>query len=59
MKYHFIEDTVQKGMVKIQYISTKEHTVYMMTNPLSVTKFRHFQDMLVMAENVSLAEREC
>ena len=46
-------------MVKIQYISVEEKIVDMMTKPLSVTKFRHFRDKLGMAENDSLAEREC
>ena len=59
MKYHFIRDMVQKGMVKLQYVSTEEHIVDVMTKPLSVMKFRHFQDKLGMVENVSLAERKC
>ena len=59
MKYHFIQDMVQKGMVKLQYVSTEEHIADVMTKPLSVTTFRHFRDKLGMEENVSLTEREC
>ena len=59
MKYHFIRDMVHKGMVKLQYVSTEEKIADVMTNPLSVMKFRHLWDKLGMAENVSLTEREC
>ena len=31
----------------------------MLTEPLSKTKFEHFQDKLGVVENASLAEREC
>ena len=59
MKYHFIRDMVQKGIVKHKYIDTDEQIEYVMTKPLSLMKFRHFRDMIGMEENVSLAEREC
>ena len=59
MKYHFIRNMVQKGMVKLQYVSTKEQIADVMTKPLSVMKFRNFQDNLGMEKNVSLTEREC
>ena len=42
MKYHFILDMVEKGIVKLQYISTDENIAYVMTNPLSMTKLKHF-----------------
>ena len=59
MNYHFILDMVEKGILKLQYTATDKQIADVMTKPLSVTKFRHFQDMLGMAENVSLAESEC
>ena len=59
MKYHFIRDMVQKGMVNLQYVSTEQNITDVMIKPLSVTKFRHLRDKLGMVENVSLAEREC
>ena len=59
MKYHFIRDMVQKGMVKLQYVSTEENIADVMTKPLSMMNFRHLQDNLGMEENVSLTEREC
>ena len=59
MKYHFIRDMVQKGMVKIQYVSTEEKIVDVTKKPLSMTNFRNFQDKHGMEENISLTERDC
>ena len=44
IKYHFIQDTVQKGAVKLQYISTNEQIVDILTKPLSKEKFVNFKD---------------
>ena len=43
---HFIRDMVQRGALKLQYISTDEQVVDMMTKPLSRVKFEHFRDKL-------------
>jgi hypothetical protein len=37
--YHFIHDMVQRGALKLQYISTDEQVVDVMTKPLSRVKF--------------------
>ena len=42
IKYHFIRDTVQKGEVKLQYISIDEHIIDTLTKPLSKVKFLCF-----------------
>jgi hypothetical protein len=44
--YHFIRDMVQRGALKLQYISTDEQVVDVMTKPLSHVKFEHFRDKL-------------
>jgi hypothetical protein len=44
--YHFIRDMVQRGSLKLQYISTDEQVVDVMTKPLSRVKFEHFRDKL-------------
>ena len=49
MKYHFIRDMVHRGIAKLQYIATYEQIANVMKNPISVAKFKHFQDMLGMA----------
>jgi hypothetical protein len=59
MRYHYVRDMVQKNVLSIQYVPTAEQTTYIFTKPLSLTKFVYFLDKLGIAENASLAEREC
>ena len=59
MRYHYVRDMVQKNILSIQYVSTMEQTAYILTKPPSLTKFVYFRDKLGVAENASLAEREC
>jgi hypothetical protein len=59
MRYHYVRDMVQKNILSIQYVPTTEQTAYILTKPLSLTKFVYFRDKLGVAENASLAEREC
>jgi hypothetical protein len=42
--YHFICDMVQRGALKLQYISTNEHVADVLTKLLSRVKFEHFRD---------------
>jgi hypothetical protein len=58
IKYHFIRDRVQKGVVKLQHISTDEQIADILTKPLVKGEFVYFRDKL-MVENTSLAKREC
>ena len=37
---------VQKGVVKLQYVSTDEKVAYVLTKPLPRVKFEHFIDKL-------------
>jgi hypothetical protein len=46
IRYHFIRDMVQRGALKLQYISTDEQVVDMLTKPLSRVKFEYFRDNL-------------
>jgi hypothetical protein len=59
MRYHYVRDMVQKNVLSIQYVPTAEQTTDIFTKPLSLTKFVYFCDKLGVAENASLAEREC
>jgi hypothetical protein len=59
MRYHYVRDIVQKNILSIQYVSTAEQTTDILTKPLSLTKYVYFRDKLGVAENASLAEREC
>ena len=58
MRYHYLQDMVQTGVIHLQYISTKEKITYIFTKPLTAVKIVYFRDKLGMAENASLAKRE-
>jgi len=49
---------VQKGAVRLQYISTDVQVVDILTNPLPQMKFTYYKDRLGVVENASLCERE-
>ena len=53
MRYHYVRDMVQKNILSIQYVPTTEQTTYILTKPLSLTKFVYFRNKL------GVAEREC
>ena len=44
--YFYIWDMVQKGAIKLQYVSTDEQVVDVLTKPLSRVKFEYFCDKL-------------
>jgi hypothetical protein len=46
IRYHFIRNMVQRGSLKLQYISTDEQVADVLTKPLSRVKFEHFRDKL-------------
>jgi hypothetical protein len=46
IRYHYICDMVQRGALKLLYVSTDEQVVDVLTKPLSRVKFEHFRDKL-------------
>jgi hypothetical protein len=46
IRYYFIRKMVQRGALKLQYISTNEQVADVLTKPLSCVKFEHFRDKL-------------
>jgi hypothetical protein len=46
IRYHYIHDMVQKGVVKLQYVGTDEQVADVLTKPLSHVKFEYFRDKL-------------
>ena len=44
--YFYTRDIVQKGDIKLQYVSTNEQVVDVLKNPLSQVKLEHFRDKL-------------
>jgi hypothetical protein len=59
MRYYYVRYIVQKKVLSIQYVPTAEQTADIFTKPLPLIKFAYFRDKLGVAENTSLAEREC
>ena len=46
IKYQYIRDMVEKGVVKLQYVATDEQVVDVLTKSLSKVKFEYFRDKL-------------
>jgi hypothetical protein len=46
IRYLFIRDMLQREAIKLQYVSTDEQVVDVLTKPLSRVKFEHFRDKL-------------
>ena len=46
IQYHYIHDMVQRGSIKLQYVSKDEQVVDVLTKILSHVKFEHFRDKL-------------
>jgi hypothetical protein len=44
IRYHYIHDMVQRGALKLQYISTDEQVADVLTKLLSRIKFEYFRD---------------
>ena len=59
IRYHFIRDYVQRGVVELQYISTDEQVADILTKTLGWGKFVFFKDKLGVVQNTFLGKREC
>ena len=59
IRYHFIQDYVQKGAMSLQYISTDEQEAYILIKSLGRGKFVFFRDKLGVVQNTFLGKREC
>ena len=46
IKYHYIRDMVQRGALKLHYVSTEDHISDVLTKPLSRAKFDYFRENL-------------
>ena len=44
IRYFYIRGMVQKGPIKLQYVSTDEQVADVLTKPLSRVKFEYFHD---------------
>jgi hypothetical protein len=59
IRYHFIRDYVQRGVVELQYISTGEQFEDILTKALGRGKFVFFRNKLGVVSNTFLDMREC
>ena len=59
IKDHFIRDCVQRGVVKLQYISTDEQVADILTKFLPRRKHVFFRDKMGVVKNTFLNKREC
>ena len=59
IRYHFIRDHVQKGVVKLQYLPTDEQVADILTKSLGKSKFEYFRDKMGVVHNTFLVKREC
>ena len=57
-KYHYIRKPVQDGLLQLQYISTDEHVVDILTKSLPNKKLVYLRDKLGLVGISSLVERE-
>ena len=56
IKYHYIKDMVQRGVVKLQYVAMDENIADVLTKPLARVKFEYFKENLgVLQIEVSVA----
>jgi hypothetical protein len=59
IRYHFIHDHVQTGVVKLEYVSTDEQVVDILTKSLPRGKHVYFKDKMGLVSNTFLDKREC
>eukprot|EP00253_Pinus_taeda_P029427 PITA_29427 len=59
IKYHFIRDYVQKGVVKHENISTNEQVADIFTKALPQGKHFYFRDKMGVVKSTFLGKREC
>ena len=46
LRYHFIQDMVQKGAIKLKYVPTEEQVENVLTKHLYHVKFEYFRHKL-------------
>jgi hypothetical protein len=58
IRCHFIRDYVHRGAVELQYISTNEQVVDILTKDLGRGKFEPFRDKIGVVRNTFLGKRD-
>ena len=50
IKYHYIRDMVQRGVMKLKYVVMEEQIADVLMNPLAIVKFEYFREKLGVLE---------
>ena len=58
IRYFYIRDMMQKGAIKLQYVSIDEQVADVLTKPLSRVKFENFRDKLGVVQKDLLRKGE-
>ena len=58
IKYHFIWDMVQKGVVKLKYVPTEEQVGDVQTKPMACVNFEYVRDKLGLVRKDLSRKRE-
>lgn len=59
IRYHFIRYWVQRGAVRLAYVSTDDQVADMLTKSLPKGKHVRFRGMMGVVANTFLGKREC
>ena len=59
LRYHFIRDWVQRGVVRLAYVSTDDQVANILTKSLPKGKHVRFRGMMGVVANTFLGKREC
>eukprot|EP00253_Pinus_taeda_P015455 PITA_15455 len=54
IRYHYIRDMVQRGVIKLQHIGTYEQVADILTKPLGKVKFLNFEEQLGVVQRPSV-----
>ena len=59
IKYHYIRDMVQRGVVNLLYVATEEQIVDVLMKPLARLKFEYFRERLGVLQIEASSQRQC
>jgi len=54
VRFHFLRDLYNDGVIKLNYCSTEEQLADIMTKPLKVDNFQHLRNALGMIDEPKL-----
>ena len=58
IRYHHLRDCVQRRIMLLQYIPTKDQDADILTKVLTERKFEYHRDMIGVKDNPFLVERD-